>query len=181
MARWLLNGSDLGYELNRHWQVRLLVGQPGYLAYFRVFLVVLAMLCIAGFQAAAVLGLLLMAARAGRGQQHGARITLLRDLTAFDVLQAAPEGQFILGLDHAADHALSDRSQPAAVRQLHAWWQGPFWLTLSLRDPYFPHSPADIVTIWSFRQAPDAWRRFRVLVQSVQWTDPESAHGGVTA
>ncbi|PJX26251.1 hypothetical protein CAP48_09655 [Advenella sp. S44] len=147
------------YDLNRHWQVRLRVGQPGYITVCRGILVALAMLCIAGPQAAVLFFLLALAAR--RHVTHG-------QVDKDTVLEVTPDGHYRL-------YPLGTQEYPShgTARVLLRYWQGPFWFTLVLRDPYFPLSPPNIVTVWSSGQAPDAWRRFCVLVQSAQWANTQ--------
>ncbi|HBP30595.1 MAG: hypothetical protein ACTIKR_10770 [Advenella sp.] len=113
------------------------------------------MLCIAGPQAAVLLALL---ALAGRRHLAGRRAGNKR------FVQIGPDGHYRL---------FRGVSPPGAIdgdlRILQQYWQGPLWFTLVLRDPYFPHSRPDIVTVWASGQQPDAWRRFCVLVHSAQW------------
>ncbi|MGX9938042.1 hypothetical protein ACVFVO_21880 [Advenella kashmirensis] len=149
------------HELNRHWQARLHVGQPGYITVSHHVVAILAMLCIAGPQAAALLALLALA-----GRRHLA--SHKADHRRF--VQVGPDGHYRLGRSVSSQHAID-----GDLRILQQYWQGPLWFTLVLRDPYFPHSRPDIVTVWSSGQSPDAWRRFCVLVQSAQWTHAQGA------
>lgn len=136
------------------------------MAISRGMLMVLAMLCLAGPQAALILALLGLALRRSRETPKAASSMLL---------EAAPNG--IFRLQH--NGAQSNSVQTNAVRRLEAFWQGPFWVTVALRDPYFPHTPPEIVTLWSFDQAPDDWRLFRVLVQSALWVDDDVGMGRI--
>ncbi|ETF02350.1 hypothetical protein W822_12870 [Advenella kashmirensis W13003] len=138
-------------------------------------LAVVAMLCIAGSQAAFVLAALCLAVK-----RKGAA---LRNTTGGQLL-VGPNGfyRYWRNAVPASPKNAMETTMPAdsgAVRILKRFWQGPFWLTLSLQDPYFPHTPADTVTVWSIGQPPDVWRRFRVLVLSARWVDTRSAGGRV--
>ncbi|HLU01586.1 MAG TPA: hypothetical protein VKZ94_02415 [Advenella sp.] len=121
------------------------------------------MLCIAGPQAAVVLALLVLA-----GRRHLAS----RRVHETGFIQVGPDGDYRI-----FPHALSQHPLDGDVRILQQYWRGPWWFTLVLRDPYFPHSRPDRVTVWSSGQPPDAWRRFCVLVQAARWADTQ---GGVT-
>ncbi|AFK62266.1 hypothetical protein TKWG_09880 [Advenella kashmirensis WT001] len=147
------------YELNRHWQARLHVGQPGYITVCHYVVATLAMLCIAGPQAAVVFALLALAGRHHLASHRAGNIGMV---------QVGPDGYYRLFRKACSPQA-------GDIRILQQYWQGPWWFTLVLRDPYFPHSRPDIVTVWSSGQSPDAWRRFCALVQSAQWTNAQSA------
>lgn len=141
-------------------------------------LAVVAMLCIAGPQAAFVLAALCLACkRQGAAPLNTAAGQLLVGPNGFyrywrNVVPTAPDMKDALETTAPADSG--------TVRILKRFWQGPCWLTLSLQDPYFPHTPADTVTVWSIGQPPDVWRRFRVLVLSARWVDTRSTGGRVT-
>ena len=144
----------------------------------RAGLAVVTMLCIAGPQAAFVLAALCLAfRRKGAAPRY----------TAGGQLLVGPNGFYrywrnaVPALSDTKD--AMDMTAPAdsgTARILKRFWQGPFWLTLSLQDPYFPHTPADTVTVWSIGQPPDVWRRFRALVLSARWVDTRGAGGRVT-
>jgi len=115
----------------------------------------LAMLCIAGPQAAFVLALLALAGRRFSAGIHTAHKSYLL---------AGPDGHFRLSRSIAAPGTTA-----SDILVLEQYWQGPWWFTLKLRDPYFPHARPTLVTVWSFGQPAQAWRRFCVLVQASQW------------
>lgn len=122
-----------------------------------MLLAALAMLCIAGPQLAVVTAMLLLAVK--------------RDLP--------PKTQG--GLDVLPDgtYALYENGSAAKYRVLHAYWKGPCWITLALRDPYFPARRSRQYTVWSFTQHPANWRRLCALVQATRWRPPPRGLIGV--
>lgn len=149
-------------------------------------LAVIAMLCIAGPQAAFVLAALCLAyKREGAALRNNAGGQLLVGPDGFyrywrNAVPAPAAMQASSDMKAAADTmdttALADSG---TARILKRFWQGPFWLTLLLQDPYFPHTPAETITVWSIGQPPDIWRRFRVLVLSARWVDNRRTGGRV--
>ncbi|WP_158318732.1 hypothetical protein [Advenella mimigardefordensis] len=122
---------------------------------------ILAMLCIAGPQAAFLLAVL---ALAGRRYLAGSRVRQAA------YLHIEPDGRYRLCRSVTSpDTTTNDH------RVLLQYWQGPWWFTLMLRDPYFPHARPTLVTVWSFGQSEQAWRRFCVLVQASQWVPAPGA------
>ena len=123
------------------------------------------MLCVAGPQAAVLFMLLALA-----GHRPVAGCSSDADV----VLEARPDGHYRL-FRHGAQSGNGDNDSDSAreARILCRYWQGPFWFTLVLRDPYFPLSRPDLVTVWSSGQSAHVWRRFCVLLRSAQWANDQ--------
>lgn len=130
----------------------------------------LAMLCLAGPQAAFLLALLILASRRYPARCEARNESLVR------YIHAGPDGLYRLyrGTSSPGVNA-ADATDGGDIRSLQQYWQGPWWFTLVLRDPYFPHSRPDILTVWSFGQPAEAWRRFSVLLQAARWANEPGA------
>lgn len=52
---------------------------------------------------------------------------------------------------------------------LQQFWQGPFWLTLYLENPFNPQMSAKLITIWPFTVGKTGWRKLKVLCHAMRW------------
>ncbi len=52
---------------------------------------------------------------------------------------------------------------------LRQFWQGPFWLTLHLENPFNNQMSGKLITIWPFTVGKTDWRKLRVLCHAMRW------------
>ncbi|WP_189383678.1 hypothetical protein [Advenella faeciporci] len=52
---------------------------------------------------------------------------------------------------------------------LRQFWQGPFWLTLQLENPFNQQMSGKLITIWPFTVGKTGWRKLRVLCHAMRW------------
>ncbi|GEM_PF-2962525 len=52
---------------------------------------------------------------------------------------------------------------------LRQFWQGPFWLTLYLENPFNHPMSGKLITIWPFAVGNTGWRKLRVLCHAMRW------------